>query len=230
MAQIANLIFNFLKMPVVSQMQAFVQKAVLQQGNQILLTNEFRQALSNSLFPLVIPFLGCSRAGKSTRLNQLLSRQLRSQQPFRSQGGSAAVTTGFDFSGPHDLQTLCRYHSVPYRLPSKRRADVFLIDCEGMDHLNGSSTGYGQVILALSQITTITVLIHGRLLSSNDIQHISRLFQMTKFLSSASQQLETGFVTIERAIGVPVDPDVSDTSPEYEETRRVQNSWRNDIN
>jgi hypothetical protein len=49
---------------------------------------------------------------------------------------------------------------------------------------------------------------------------------MGKFLSLASEQMETGFVTMERSVGVAVDEGVSDGSAEYERQRKAQDESR----
>jgi hypothetical protein len=139
------------------------------------------------------------------------------------------VTIGFDFSGPHKLHAFCRAHEMAVALPPDRmEADLFLIDCEGMNDLEGSSPGHGRVMMALSQIATVTVLVHGRLLSSDDIPRVARFLQMAKLISASSGagKLETGFVTIERGIGIPVEADVPDDSAEYEQIRHGQDKDR----
>jgi hypothetical protein len=203
-----------------SKMPVEVQ-AMFSDGGQVVLTPEFRTALSASLFPVVIPFLGYCRQGKSIRLNQVLTRTLQSTSPFEVRAGSESVTLGFMFCGSIPLRALCSKHSVDFALAPERDADVFFIDCEGMDHLDGTSQGYGQVLLALTQISTITVFVHGRLLSGNDIQRISSLLSMTRFVGQASEQMETGFASFEARIGVQVDDGISDTSPEYETVRKA---------
>jgi hypothetical protein len=92
-----------------------VQAAVTDDGKE--LTPELRSALCASSFPLVIPFFGSTGAGKSTRLNQVLTGVLGSSTPFPARGGSSAVTTGFDFCSRVSLRDLCGIHSVAITLP-----------------------------------------------------------------------------------------------------------------
>jgi ubiquitin len=212
------------------KMSFHVTSAAFYDGFQVSLTNDFKTALTASQSPLVILFCGRSRAGKSTRLNQLLTNNLTSSVPFKSAAGSLAVTVGFEFSSPVPLRTLCCTHSLACTLPPGRNPDLFFVDCEGMDHLDGTSKGYGQILLALSQISTVSVLVNEGLLNIQDIQQICSLLSMTKFLSLTSEKMETGFATFEREIGVQVDSDdisdVTDTSVEYERARKAQDESR----
>jgi hypothetical protein len=112
------------------------------------------------------------------------------------------------------------------RAKAPNRCHVVSFDRFRGHHFEGVSQGYGQFLLGLSQISTITVLVYGSMLNVNDISRVSQLFSMTKLFSLTSEEFQTGFATFEREIGVPVDSGVTDTSCEYETTRKREDESR----
>jgi hypothetical protein len=207
-----------------------VKDAVLHKANPITLAPEFSRALQQSQFPLVVLFMGYSRAGKSTRLNQIVTKgnSLNLRGPFVARGGSDAVTVGFQACGPIPFDQLNDFHGLGLTIDRNRNPDVFLVDCEGMDHLDGSSPGFGKSMFALAQISAVNVIVFPALMSLKDIPPLTKLFQMSRIVQAADRQLETGFVVIEREID-PVsrtgDP-LPDGTNEFEEGRHKQDMKR----
>jgi septin family protein len=92
------------------------------------LSNEFQHAYSSSNKRFVLMCIGNGRVGKSTRLNQLISRVLKAEEPFESFGGSAPVTMEFQFYGPMKWRELSQIHHLNVSVNPDE--DVLLIDCD----------------------------------------------------------------------------------------------------
>jgi hypothetical protein len=214
-------------------MAKVVRKALDHEANPIALTPEFRAALEASKFPVIVLFMGYSRAGKSTRLNQIITRgdSLNLPGPFVARRGSKAVTVGFDVCGPLSFAELNELHGLGLALDPNRTPDLFLIDCEGMDHLEGCSQGFGKSMFALCQLSVINVIVIGTAMNQNDVVPLTTLFRMSKVVQSAEQQIETGFVVLEREVDVvgPNGEDLTDGSPEFEQSRHRQDAERKSV-
>jgi hypothetical protein len=187
-------------------MQKSVFQAIDHESNPIRLTPQFQRALQASKDPHIILFMGCTRAGKSTRLNQIITREhkLDLTGPFVARGGSKAVTVGFQFCGPISFDELNHIHNLGLTIDETRNPDIFLIDCEGMDHLDGSCPGFGKSMFALSQLSSVNVIVMRGPMNRNDVLPLTTLFRMNKFLQNADRQIETGFAIIEREVGISV--------------------------
>jgi hypothetical protein len=106
-------------------------------GEDFCLSVDFVNALNKSLNPFIIMFIGNYRAGKSTRLNQIVSGQINSTMPFRSNGGKDHITIGFQFLGPISIAQLGEIYGI--NLSVQHNPDIFLIDCEGLSNLGKSN-------------------------------------------------------------------------------------------
>jgi hypothetical protein len=204
--------------------------AVNHLANPIQLCPEFRNALQRSRFPFIVLFMGYSRAGKSTRLNQIITRgdSLTLPGPFVARAGSAGVTVGFQFRGPIRFSELNTLHGLGLTIDPARDADVFLVDCEGMDHLDGCSQGFGKSMFALCQLSAMNVIVYGTTMNEHDIAPLTMLFRMSKVVTDAERQVETGFAVMERDIN-PVSRrgnDLEDGTDEFEQARHRQDDSR----
>jgi hypothetical protein len=194
---------------------------------------EFHDALQSSKFPIVILFIGASRVGKSTRLNQILfggkaQGGLKHYGPFSAGGGSSPVTFGFHFCGPISCTELKSIHGLECEIPPNREADIFLIDCEGTGSLHGATQTFAKGLFALCQISTINVIVHGSTINQPDIAELATFFKMSKVIKSSSQQVETGFAVIERDVGLPYSTSgpPQDGSVAFEDARHRQDANR----
>jgi ribosome biogenesis GTPase A len=70
------------------------------QDNDLLLSEDFREKLQKSSNRLIIMFIGSFEVGKSQRVNQILTKNLCSQSPFRTIGGISPITRNFQACGP----------------------------------------------------------------------------------------------------------------------------------
>jgi hypothetical protein len=207
-----------------------VYQVVDHEANPITLKPQFRDALQKSKFPFLILFMGYSRAGKSTRLNQILTKEegFELPGPFVAQAGAKAVTLGFDFAGPVSFTDLNDLHGLGLTIDPNRDAEIFFVDCEGMDHLDGSSPGFGKSMFALCQLSVANVIVIHGAMTQNHVLPLTTLFRMSKIIQNTQNQIETGFTVIERNVGVvsPTGDTLEDGTPEFETVRHQQDASR----
>jgi hypothetical protein len=207
-----------------------IEDAVRHEANPIALAPEFRRALQRSQFPLIVLFMGYSRAGKSTRLNQILTKgqNLRLPGPSVARGGPDPVTVGFQVCGPIPFDKLNDLHGLGLTINPDRNPDVFLVDSEGIDHLDESSRGFGKAMFALAQISAVNVIVLPGLMSLKDIPPLGNLFRTSKMIQSAECQIETGFAVLEHGIdpGSVMGETLVDGTEAFEESRHSQDARR----
>jgi GTPase SAR1 family protein len=120
-------------------------------------TQEFKSDLAASQCPFIIMFAGNSKAGKSTRLNQLITHELTSEGPFEADSRVEAVTQRFQYTGPFKSLDLAEVHSLDIQVESN--PDLFLIDCERLHSLGNTTPVLKQATFALSQMVSMRVLV-----------------------------------------------------------------------
>jgi hypothetical protein len=120
-------------------------------------SKQFQADLTTAFCPFIIMFVGNSRAGKSTRLNQLVLRKLHSNAPFKAARGLDPVTMKFQYVGPLKFGELSHIHGIDLEVNSN--PDIFLVDCEGLYSLGTTTKVVEQATFALSQMVSMTVLL-----------------------------------------------------------------------
>jgi hypothetical protein len=101
------------------------------------LSFDFKNALKQSHNPFIMIFIGNYRLWKSIRLNQFLSRNIRGTKIFQTERGAEPQTKGFQFCGTITLTKLGNIHGI--KLLVQSNPEVFLIDCEGLACIKGST-------------------------------------------------------------------------------------------
>jgi hypothetical protein len=185
------------------------------------LNPSFKEKLRRSNNPVLIAFQGKSRAGKSTRLNQLITRKIRSTKPFVSKGGALSVTKNFQYYGPISLEEFGKIHNINLINNVNSNSDIFVIDAEGMDHIDGSSNFLRAAMFAISQMAYVNVIMLAALINQNDIRELKSFFGVSKRLKNASNSsINPGTVIFERTIGI--DFEYEDGTEEFESARKIQ--------
>jgi hypothetical protein len=184
----------------------------------------FQEKLQQSNNPMFVSFQGKSRSGKSTRLNHLLTRNLRSKRPFISCGGQKSVTKNFQYFGPISLNDFGKFHGKNLSNEMNYNPDIFLIDAEGMEHIDGSSKFSRKAMFTLSQISSINILVLANIINQSDIRQLKSFFGVNKMLKIGSNfKIETGIVIIQRAVGISFEEeDFEDGSEKYDAARKSQ--------
>jgi hypothetical protein len=157
---------------------------------------QFVRDLTASRFPCLIMFIGNTRAGKSTRTNQIIQHELRPDGPFISDSGVTAITKRFQSLHDH----LFAIHDVP--LPVHSNPDLFLIDCEGLHSLGHTTPVLKQATFALSQIVTMTVLVMKDLVNHENIDSVRSLFVLSHAFSRHLPGFSIGTTIMMREIGI----------------------------
>jgi hypothetical protein len=152
-----------------------------QKKNDFWLSEQFQEDLDASQCPFIIMLVGNSRAGKSTRVNQLITHELRSSGPFQAESGADPVTMKFQYVGPFKFQDLSQIHSVD--LPLNSNPDIFVIDCEGLHSLGKTTTTVKQAAFALSQTVSLTVLVMKEQMNHENIENTRSLFVLSHAFS-----------------------------------------------
>jgi hypothetical protein len=164
-------------------------------------SDDFRRIFSAANNPFIIMFIGNGRVGKSTRLNQILTKEIDGEEPFKSLGGTAAVTTKFQFYGPLKSAQLGQIHGLD--LSVKSDPDVFLIDCEGLHSLGETTPELKKATFALAQMSSLTVLVMKEMLNHQNLDSVRSLFALTRAFSRDIPGFLSATAFIQRDVGVP---------------------------
>ena len=106
--------------------------------NSISLTPEFETDIKNAKNPQIILIIGNSRSGKSSLLNAILSKGINIDEPFSTSNEIEGCTKDFNY--------------IKMTLNSK---DIFLVDSEGAQNINGVSKKLKIGLLVLQSIVDI---------------------------------------------------------------------------
>jgi hypothetical protein len=163
-------------------------------------SEQFQVDLAASQCPLIVMFVGNGRAGKSTRLNQLLLHKLRSETPFEAFNGPYPVTMRFQYVGPLKFRDLSRIHRID--LPVESDPDIFLIDCEGFHSLEDTTAVLKQAAFTLSQMVSMTVLVMKEQVNRENIENVRSLFLLSHAFSSQLPGFSIGTTIMMRDVGI----------------------------
>jgi hypothetical protein len=183
--------------------------------NDYVFSNEFQHVLGSSSKLFIVMNVGNGRVGKSTRLNQLIRRDIYAEEPFESYGGSAPVTMEFQFYGPMKLRELCEIHQLTVSVNPDD--DVLLIDCEGLNSLGQTTPGLKNAMFALAQITNLVVLVMKEIVNQENLESVRSLLALTRVFTHEIQNFATGTVILERDVGV-----ACSRSTSFDEKNRVR--------
>jgi hypothetical protein len=145
-------------------------------------------------------FVGKSRAGKSTRLNQLIGRKLRSLRPFNGDSEANPVAMKFQYVGPLKFQDLSRVHGIDLQVDSN--PDIFLIDCAGLNSSGNTPQVVKQATFALSHMVSMTVLVMKKKVNQETIQNARALFVLNHTLSRQLPGFSIGTTIMMRDAGI----------------------------
>jgi flagellar biosynthesis GTPase FlhF len=171
-----------------------------QQETDFWPSHQFRSDLAASKCPFIIMFVGNGRAGKSTRLNQVVAHELKADSPFESCNGAEPVTMKFQYVGPFKFQHLSQIHGVDLQLESN--PDIFLIDCEGLHSLGKTTAVLKQATFALSQMVSMTVLVMKEQVNHENIENVRSLFVLSHAFSRQLPGFSIGTTIMMREVGV----------------------------
>jgi hypothetical protein len=152
--------------------------------------------------PVLIMMQGPTGAGKSTRLNQLISGRLGSKcrGPFRAAAGGKGVTTDFNAWGPVPLSSLCK----TWKLPKQARDDysLFFVDSEGTSNANGVDENLGKALTAVSAVITIRIVLNQNRLRDDNMSEIESILKLQCIMDRDSNaELSSAFVLMFRDVG-----------------------------
>jgi hypothetical protein len=133
-------------------------------------------------------------------LNQLLTKDLKADEPFLSCGGHTPVTRKFQFCGPLKFADLARIHQIDLAVGTN--PDIFLIDCEGLHSLGETTPGLKQATFALAQISSLTILVMRDLLNRENLESVRSLFAISHAFSQQIPGFSQGTVILQRDVGV----------------------------
>jgi hypothetical protein len=160
----------------------------------------FANHLLHSHCPFIILLVGNGRVGKSTRANQILTHKLNEDEPFLSDSGLDPVTTKFQYVGPIKFSQLSEIHEISIMVDSD--PDIFLIDCEGLHSLGVTTPVLKQATFALSQMSSMTVLVMKDQVNHENIENVRSLFVLSRAFSSQLPGFVVGTSIIMRDVGV----------------------------
>jgi hypothetical protein len=149
-------------------------------------------------------FVGNGRAGKSTRLNQLLRHKLRCESPFQTFSGPDPVTMAFQYVGPIKFRELAEIHDIELQVASG--PDLFLIDCEGLHALGDTTAMLKQATFALSQMASMTVLVMKEQVNQENIESVRSLFVLSHAFSRQLPGFSIGTTIMMRDVGIRYPP------------------------
>jgi hypothetical protein len=171
-----------------------------ERGDNFEFSADFLRLFKAAENPMIIMFIGSTRAGKSTRLNQLLTKVLRADLPFESLGGADPVTSKFQFCGPLDFSELGQIHGID--LQAKSKTDLFLVDCEGLHSLEKATPGLKKATFALSQMANLTVSVMKDMVNDQNIDSVRAMFALSRAFSREIPGFLAGTVIAMRDIGL----------------------------
>ena len=108
--------------------------------NTILVTPEFENDIKNATNPQIVFILGNSRSGKSSILNAILSRGTNLNEPFPTSNQVQACTKDFN-----------------YKIFNLNSKDIFLVDSEGAQNINGVSQQLKMGLLVLQSVANTII-------------------------------------------------------------------------
>jgi hypothetical protein len=163
-------------------------------------SEDFTDDLERSQSPVIILFVGNGRSGKSTRLNQLLSNDLRPDGPFEADDGIEPVTMKFQYVGPLKFADLAQIHKIQLNVTSD--PEVFLIDCEGLGSLSERTPALEQATFALAQMATLTVLVTKEPVNHHNLDNIRSLLILSHAFTREAPGFSVGTTIMMREIGL----------------------------
>jgi septin family protein len=163
-------------------------------------SEQFKIDLAASRYPFIVVFIGNGRAGKSTRLNQLLLHVLKSDRPFEAYNGGAPVTMKFQYVGPCKFQQFSRLHCIDIQVDSD--PDIFLIDCEGLHSLETQTAALKQATFALSQMASMTVLVMKEQVNFENVENMHSLLILSHAFSRQLPGFSIGTTIMMRDVGI----------------------------
>jgi protein required for attachment to host cells len=110
------------------------------------------------------------------------------------------ITEHFQAIGPYKLEQLGEFQQI--HLSSIKNSDIFLIDCEGMNNLLAESMSLRKAMFALTQISSIHVMVMKEMVNQQNIQNVNSFFGVTRILQGGISNYETGSVILIREVGV----------------------------
>jgi hypothetical protein len=181
-----------------------------QQQDDFALSTDFVNDIQNSQNPFIIAVIGNARVGKSERLNQILTRQLKQSVPFKSANGTEPVTSQFQYCGPIKFALLSRIHNINLDVPSN--PDLFFVDCEGLHSFGKTTPGLKKATFALTQMARVTVLVMKDQVNYDNLTSVISIFTLTHAFSRAIPRSSTGTAIMIREVGVRVDDEFATIS------------------
>jgi hypothetical protein len=169
-------------------------------GSDFKLAPDFLRVFESSRNPFIILFIGNTRAGKSTRINQLLTRELKAISPFVAAGGAWPITKAFQSATPLTFEDLSQIHGIS--LSTKSHPDIFLVDCEGLHSLEETSPGLKKATFALAQISSLIVLVMKEQLCFDNLISVRSLFALSRAFGRDVPGFSTGTILMQREVGV----------------------------
>ena len=140
------------------QIQTSEECLQLDANNNFELSDRFKTALQNANNPKIALVFGTTRCGKSTLLNNLLkdknarnfnNRTIKNKRPFKANGGLNRVTVGFQFYGPISSDQFKRRNNIINGNFPEGNYDLFFIDSEGAEDINGQSMNLFKALLMI---------------------------------------------------------------------------------
>jgi hypothetical protein len=165
------------------------------------LNKRFRQTLIRSHSPFLIILIGNGRTGKSTRANQLLCHELSLEKPFTAAGGLDPITKYFQYVGPLKFSKLSQIHKI--QLEVKGDPDIFIIDCEGLNSFGETTPALKQATFALSQMSSMTLLVLKDQVNQQNINSIRSLFVLSHAFSRDIPGFTIDTTIMMREVDVP---------------------------
>jgi hypothetical protein len=188
-------------------------------GTEFKFSFAFNKALENSPNAFIVMCVGLARSGKSSLLNHLITNNIEGRQPFPAFAGAFPVTQKFQFCGPLKFGDLSRIHAQDFSGTSD--PDLFLIDCEGLASLAGTSPGLPKALFALGQISSVIILVVKGSVTVDVINDYGALLAFTRAFSREVGDFATGFVVVQNAVGVK-DEEMLDLGLEEQDQLRIE--------
>jgi hypothetical protein len=162
------------------------------------LSPEFTQALNQSDSPFIVILVGNGRVGKSTRANQILTKELSATQPFETACGQDPVTEGCQFVKV-PFSHLNNLHKLGLQIQENR--DLFLVDCEGLNSIAGTTPWLVKAIFALAQIVGFVIVV-AQEVNLMSLTNICNLLRMSSITQQQSPSLAPGTAILVREVGI----------------------------
>jgi DNA polymerase III delta prime subunit/outer membrane murein-binding lipoprotein Lpp len=158
---------------------------VILEDNELHLNEKVLQSIRASTNPHIILFSGPTRTGKSTTMNNILHgcSQGKYYQPkeriFDSAESARSVTRGCNVYGPIKLSALLNKNDL---VLEENDSDLFFIDSEGFNSLNGLSPLFYPSVLTLLQVCTSSINFSRGIPTSEELNSISMLREVSEYM------------------------------------------------